>query len=85
MAVDARAGIFQSTPPRREVTHAQSDTNQRHVISIHTSPKGGDMGATIHIDVPKFQSTPPRREVTSYGTTEKQRHPHFNPHLPEGR
>ena len=34
--------LFQSTPPRREVTRHPLRRTHRRVISIHTSPKGGD-------------------------------------------
>ena len=41
-----RAGFathsFQSTPPRREVTHSRRERLAHAGISIHTSPKGGD-------------------------------------------
>ena len=33
---------FQSTPPRREMTPADAETQHAHEISIHTSPKGDD-------------------------------------------
>ena len=33
---------FQSTPPRREVTHSRQHASIGGDISIHTSPKGGD-------------------------------------------
>ncbi len=43
-AVDAldRSVLFQSTPPRREVTVCGEVARAGQVISIHTSPKGGD-------------------------------------------
>ena len=41
------ASSFQSTPPRREVTHGWRDHDHGHRISIHTSPKGGDSRATL--------------------------------------
>ncbi len=37
--------VFQSTPPRREVTAGRGRVGQVCVISIHTSPKGGDLRA----------------------------------------
>ena len=37
-----REAIFQSTPPRREVTPSKLKPNIVNSISIHTSPKGGD-------------------------------------------
>ena len=37
--------IFQSTPPRREVTSAEYEGYWPLPISIHTSPKGGDAGS----------------------------------------
>ena len=34
--------VFQSTPPRREVTKIVEFSEIDALISIHTSPKGGD-------------------------------------------
>ena len=57
--------LFQSTPPRREVTDADDDGVDDSIISIHTSPKGGDnLALPAAVEVSIFQSTPPRREVT---------------------
>ena len=76
---------FQSTPPRREVTDAHGSAPAMGVISIHTSPKGGDL----------FQMPVSLRQLISIHTSPKggdkrplltQKPPHnFNPHLPEGR
>ena len=38
---------FQSTPPRREVTAPGGDDPVEDGISIHTSPKGGDLESRI--------------------------------------
>ena len=58
--------VFQSTPPRREVTGGERHGVVVGGISIHTSPKGGDLGHGGPGNGPTlFQSTPPRREVTS--------------------
>ena len=40
--IHADKALFQSTPPRREVTHEFIYLRRTDVISIHTSPKGGD-------------------------------------------
>ena len=37
---------FQSTPPRREVTSGSPWIQLDQIISIHTSPKGGDYPLT---------------------------------------
>ena len=42
MAISDADAKFQSTPPRREVTRDTMDAATTVVISIHTSPKGGD-------------------------------------------
>ena len=34
--------VFQSTPPRREMTEVEELHEEADVISIHTSPKGDD-------------------------------------------
>ena len=58
-------GLFQSTPPRREVTFGDLQPGASFAISIHTSPKGGDTRfQTGKRRKHEFQSTPPRREVT---------------------
>ena len=60
-------------------------TNFTTLISIHTSPKGGDR-IPFRVDNPvnQFQSTPPRREVTPPSVSRLLTR-NFNPHLPEGR
>ena len=40
--------VFQSTPPRREVTDVDDDGVDDSIISIHTSPKGGDNIHGVH-------------------------------------
>ena len=40
--------LFQSTPPRREVTTTTEDMLIETAISIHTSPKGGDLEESRH-------------------------------------
>ena len=55
-------------------------------ISIHTSPKGGDLTELgCHVTRLEFQSTPPRREVTILPLYRCNIRIDFNPHLPEGR
>ena len=78
--------VFQSTPPRREVTLFIVVSGRYRIISIHTSPKGGD-SLTLNPSslTRKFQSTPPRREVTVSRNPGVFARGYFNPHLPEGR
>ena len=60
-----RSFLFQSTPPRREVTATSPCNSPKSRISIHTSPKGGDVIQSCGwTPVALFQSAPPRREVT---------------------
>ena len=56
------------------------------IISIHTSPKGGDSTHAGPVAANRiFQSTPPRREVTKCMSVVTLWVWYFNPHLPEGR
>ena len=56
------------------------------IISIHTSPKGGDSTHAGPVAANRiFQSTPPRREVTRRAGLQFRHVNDFNPHLPEGR
>ena len=43
----SRSSTFQSTPPRREATVAHAQLHDCGVISIHASPKGGDMSVEM--------------------------------------
>ena len=76
---------FQSTPPRREVTRVGEWCGPHVRISIHTSPKGGDIqddqiqaGHVISIH------TSPKGGDRMQSRTRRSSS-NFNPHLPEGR
>ena len=84
-AATARRIGFQSTPPRGEATRALLARRALHGISIHASPRGGDMSDHVYFDgsVISIHASPRggdahKRSVSRWLT-------HFNPRLPEGR
>ena len=77
--------VFQSTPPRREVTIRTTLRESPALISIHTSPKGGDAtrhqpDSTPHISI---HTSPKGGDACML--LQVRRACYFNPHLPEGR
>ena len=58
--------LFQSTPPRREVTPVYLPLLASAVISIHTSPKGGDPfgGGRAHLDMISIHTSPKGGDIT---------------------
>ncbi len=76
---------FQSTPPRREVTGPLVESGDGTVISIHTSPKGGDLqahGLMERSDI-SIHTSPKGGDSALRGWSSRPEN--FNPHLPEGR
>ena len=77
--------LFQSTPPRREVTERYVCRPDRRAISIHTSPKGGDILVQILTQQPDISIHTSPKGGDSKNSTDLERRTDFNPHLPEGR